>query len=122
MKCGSTNLCEVQEVKGKYSVTWNKHITGLSVYSDKVMILLDMITKDSKSWEVGIHLSNGYVVWLSSTLLSTLTTGELADYLVRVAKIQDQREILGAVFDNTSDVETFVDRLEKKYIVHILKA
>jgi hypothetical protein len=121
MKCGKTNLCEVEEIKGKYSVTWNKHITGLSVYSDKVMILLDMITKDSKSWEVGIHLSNGYVVWLSNTLLFTLTTRELADYLVRVAKVQDQREVLGAVFDNTSDVETFVDRLEKKYIVHVLK-
>ena len=39
----------------------------------------------------------------------------------RSGDVKDYREILGAVFDNMDDVETFVDRLEKKYIVHVLK-
>lgn len=121
MKCGKTDLCEVKEVKGKYSVTWNKHITGLSVYHEKAYILLDMIARDSKSMEVGILLSDGNVLWLSSTLLATLDTETVAEYVRRCGQVTDPRQIEGAVFDNMIDVETFADRLEKKYIVHVLK-
>jgi len=122
MKCGSTNLCDVKEINGKYSVTWNKHITGLDVYSEKIFVLFDMIVKDSKSWDVGILLSNGYVLWLSCTLLATLDRATIVDYIRHVGHVQDPKEILGAVFDNMEDVETFANRLEQKYIVHILKA
>lgn len=122
MKCGKTNLCEVHPVGSKYSVTWNKHISGLSVYSDKAIILLDMILKDSQSNEVGILLSNGHVLWLSFSLIKTLSLQDLADYLVRCGSLSSPYDIEGAVFDNMIDVETFADRLEKKYIVHVLKA
>lgn len=121
MKCGKTNLCEVVPIKNRYSVTWNKHITGLSVYSDKTTILLDMIIRDSKSWEVGIHLSNGYVLWLSCTLLATLDTGLLVEHLQRTCNVKHPDEITGAVFDNMDDVEIFTKRLEEKYIWHLLK-
>lgn len=122
MKCGKTDLCEVQEIKGKYSVTWNKHLTGLSVYTDKAAILLDMIVKDSKSNEVGIMLSSGYVLWLSFTLLKTLSLEDLMDYVKRCGYVTNPKQIEGAVFDNMDDVERFADRLEKKYIIHVLKA
>ena len=122
MKCGKTDLCEVREIKGKYSVTWNKHITGLDVYSDKLLILIDMMLRDRKSFEVGLILSTGYVLWFKSTLLMTMTDQDLVDHVVRSGNVRDQREIEGVVFDNLIDVETFIDRLEKKYIIHVLKA
>lgn len=123
MKCGKTDLCELEVISnGKYKVTWNKHITGLDVYSEKLYTLVEMIANDSKSWEIGIVLTNGYVLWLSSTLLATSTSQDLMECIRRSGDIKDPREVLGAVFDNMEDVETFVDRLEKKYIVHILKA
>ena len=122
MKCGKTNLCEVNTVvKGKYVVTWNKHITGLDVYSEKVFILLDMIVRDMKGWEVGIMLTNGYVMWLSRELIMTLNIDTIVDYVFRIGIVKDHREIAGVIFDNTNDVDTFVDRLEKKYIIHVLK-
>ncbi len=121
MKCGKTNLCELEIIAGKYKVTWNKHITGLDVYSEKLYTLIEMIANDSKSWEIGIVLTNGYVLWLSSTLLATSTSQDLMEFIRRSSDIKDPREVLGAVFDNMEDVETFADRLEKKYIVHILK-
>ncbi len=121
MKCGNTNLCELEVIAGKYKVTWNKPIPGLNVYSEKLYVLIDMIANDSKSWEIGIVLSNGYVLWLSSTLLATSTSQDLMELIRRSGDIKDPREVLGAVFDNMEDVETFADRLEKKYIVHILK-
>ncbi len=121
MNSGKTNLCNVEQIGKKYSVTWNEHITGLSLYSDKVPILLDMITKDAKSWDVGVVLSNGYVMWLSCTLLATLNTSVLAEYLHKVGRVENADQILGAVFDNMDDVNMFTDRLEKKYIVYLLK-
>ena len=121
MKCGKTNLCELEVIAGKYKVTWNNHITGLDVYSEKLFVLIDMIANDSKSWEIGIVLTNGYVLWLSSTFLATSTSKDLVECIRRSGNVKDPREILGAVFDNMDDVETFTDRLEKKYIVHILK-
>ena len=122
MKCGKTSLCDVNvTVKGKYVITWNKHITGLSVYSEKVNILIDMIANDSKSNEVGILLNTGHVLWLSFSLLATLDSQVLAEYIRRCGQVKDYREIEGVIFDNTNDVDTFVDRLEKKYIIHVLK-
>lgn len=58
MNSGKTNLCDVEKIGKKYSVTWNKHITGLSVYSVKSTILLNMILKDAKSFDIGIILSD----------------------------------------------------------------
>lgn len=121
MRCGRTDLCELEVIAGKYKVTWNKHITGLDVYSEKLFVLVDMIANDSKSWEIGIVLTNGYVLWLSSTLLATSNSQDLMECIRRSGNVKDQREILGAVFDNMEDVETFATRLEKKYIVHVLK-
>jgi hypothetical protein len=121
MNSGNTNLCVVVSVKGKYSVTWNQYLTGLSVYDEKAHILLDMILKDSTSCEVGIHLSNGYVLWLSSALLMTLDTSLLAYYVQRTGQVERADQITGAVFDNMEDVETFTKRLEQKYIWHLLK-
>lgn len=122
MKCGKIDLCEVEQIKGKYAVTWNKHITGLSVYDQKVSILFDMIVKDSKSFEIGIMLSTGHVLWISSATLLTLTMQDLVDYVIRCGSVQSPREIEGVIFDNIVDVETFANRLEQKYIVHVLKA
>lgn len=124
MKCGKTNLCEVEQIKDKYKVTWSNHITGLRLYSDKVPVLMDMIANGSKSNEIGVLLSNGYVVWLSFALIASVNMdGERITEVVRhIGSVKNPSEILGAVFDNMDDVETFVDRLEKKYIVHILKA
>lgn len=121
MNSGNANLCDVKQIKDKYSVTWNKHITGLSVYSEKTHVLIDMIAKDSKSYEVGIILSTGYVLWLSFTLLATLDSKTIVEYIVRCGDVKDPREIEGAVFDNMDDVERFTKRLEQKYIWHILK-
>jgi hypothetical protein len=121
MKCGKTNLCRVEEINGKYQVTWNTHITGLDVYSEKLYTLVQMIANDAKSYEVGIMLSSGYVLWLSYTLLATSNSQDLIECIRRSGNVKDHREILGAVFDNMEDVETFADRLEKKYIVHVLK-
>jgi hypothetical protein len=122
MNSGNTNLCDVNTaIKGKYAVTWNKHITGLSVYNEKAYILLDMIVKDSKSYEVGIMLSSGHVLWLSCTLLSTLDIRTLAEYVRRCGNIIDPNQIEGAVFDNIEDVSNFTKKLEQKYIWHILK-
>lgn len=119
-----TDLCEVRIVGNKskkYAVTWNKHITGLDVYSPKVHILLKMILDDVKSYEVGIILSDNNVLWLSSLLLRTLAYNTLTEYLERVARVYDETQILGAIFDNTNDVDVFTKRLEQKYIWHILK-
>jgi hypothetical protein len=119
-----TALCDVRIVGNKskkYAVTWNKHITGLDVYSPKVHILLKMILDDVKSYEVGIILSDNNVLWLSSLLLRTLAYNTLTEYLERVARVYDETQILGAVFDNTNDVDVFTKRLEQKYIWHILK-
>lgn len=121
MKCGKTDLCELEIIKGKYKVTWSKHITGLDVYSEKLYTLVEMIANDSKSWEVGIVLTNGYVLWLSSTLLATSTSQDLIECIRRSGNVKDHREILGAVFDNMDDVNLFTDRLEKKYIMYLLK-
>ena len=119
-----TDLCEVRIVGNKskkYAVTWNKHMTGLDVYSPKVHILLKMILDDVKSYEVGIILSDNNVFWLSSYLRSTLNDNTLKEYLWRVARVYDETQILGAIFDNTNDVDVFTKRLEQKYIWHILK-
>ena len=119
-----TDLCEVRIVGNKskkYAVTWNKHITGLDVYSPKVHLLLKMILDDVKSYEVGIILSDNNVWWLSSYLRSTLRYDTLKEYLWRVARVYDETQILGAIFDNTNDVDVFTKRLEQKYIWHILK-
>ena len=119
-----TDLCEVRIVGNKskkYAVTWNKHMTGLDVYSPKVHILLKMILDDVKSYEVGIILSDNNVWWLSSYLRSTLRYDTLKEYLWRVARVYDETQILGAIFDNTNDVDVFTKRLEQKYIWHILK-
>ena len=62
MKCGKTDLCELEVTKNKFKVTWNKHITGLDVYSEKLFVLIEMIANDAKSWEIGIVLTNGYVL------------------------------------------------------------
>jgi len=121
MNSGKTDLCEVRQIKDRYSVTWNKHITGLSVYSEKAIILLDMIIRDSKSWEVGIQLSSGYVLWMSCTLLNTLDTALLTEYVQHAGNVKHPDEIVGAVFDNMDDVEIFIKRLEQKYIWHVLK-
>jgi hypothetical protein len=121
MKFGKTDLCDVLEIKGRYQVTWGRHVTGLKLYSEKVHILIDMLVKDSKSWEVGILLNTGMVVWVNRYTLSTIETRDFAEYLWRIAGVKSHEEISGAIFDNTNDVETFVDRLEKKYIVHVLK-
>jgi hypothetical protein len=53
--------------------------------------------------------------------LATLNTTVLAEYLFKVGRVGNADQILGAVFDNMEDVELFTDRLEKKYIVHLLK-
>ena len=45
----------------------------------------------------------------------------MTEFIVRAGRVKSHDEIVGAVFDNLDDVETFVDRLEKKYIVHLLK-
>lgn len=116
-----SNLCDVQTVGKKYSVTWKRHITGLSTYSDRVHILLDMIVKNSKSCEVGIMLSSGHVLWLSYTLLATLDLQTLAEYVRRCGNVKNFIEIEGAVFDNMDDVNNFTNILEKKYIWHVLK-
>jgi hypothetical protein len=121
MNSGNSNLCDVQQIKNRYSVTWNKHIAGLSLYSDKVVILLDMIIRDSKSWEIGIQLSSGHVLWMSSTLLATLDTMLLTEYVQQVGQVKNHDQITGAVFDNMDDVDTFTKRLEQKYIWHVLK-
>ena len=119
-----TDLCEVRIVGNKskkYAVTWNKHMTGLDVYSPKVHLLLKMILDDVKSYEVGIILSDNNVWWLSSYLRSTLRYDTLKEYLWRVARVYDETQILGAIFDNTDDVDAFTKRLEQKYIWYILK-
>ena len=119
-----TDLCEVRIVGNKskkYAVTWNKHMTGLDVYSPKVHLLLKMILDDVKSYDVGIILSDNNVFWLSSYLRSTLRYDTLKEYLWRVARVYDETQILGAIFDNTDDVDAFTKRLEQKYIWHILK-
>lgn len=121
MKCGKTDLCDVEEIKGKYAITWGRHISGLDVYSEKVYLLMEMIVQDAHSWDVGVMLTDGCVLWLSNTLLATLDTRTIVDYLVRVGRVTDHNQIKGVVFDNPQDVETFVDRLEKKYIVYLLK-
>lgn len=121
MKCGKTDLCKIEKIKDRYQVTWNEHITGLNVYHEKLPILLDMIIKDAKSNEIGIVLTAGYVLWTNAMLLSTLNYDTICEYIQRVGSVRDQSEVLGAIFDNVEDVETFVDRLEKKYIWHQLK-
>lgn len=121
MNCGKTSLCDLEIIKGRYQVTWGKHITGLDVYSEKVYVLFDMIVTDMKSWDVGILLTSGHALWLSGTLLATLDYRTIIEYTFRAGSVKDQREIAGVIFDNIDDVETFVHRLEKKYIVYLLK-
>ena len=121
MKCGKTDLCDIEEIKGRYQVTWGRHMTSLDVFSEKIFILFDMIVKDMKSWDVGILLSNGHVLWLSSRLIATLDRQTIIEYVRRCGHISDPNQIKGAVFDNIDDADTFVDRLEKKYIVYLLK-
>jgi hypothetical protein len=121
MKCGKTDLCDVETIKGKYQVTWGRHITSLDLFSEKVFILFDMIVKDMKGWEVGIMLSNGYVLWLKGTLIATLDRQTIIEYVRQCGNISDPNQVKGAVFDNIDDAETFIDRLEKKYIVYLLK-
>lgn len=123
MKCGKTDLCQVEQIKDRYKVTWNSHITGLRLYSDKVPVLMDMIARNSKSNEIGVVLTNGYVLWLSSALIHSVNMdgNMIAEFVRRSGNVKDYSEILGAVFDNMDDVETFADRLEKKYIIHVLK-
>jgi len=119
-----TNLCDVRVVgikNKKYAVTWNNHITGLSVFDAKVHILLKMILADAKSNEVGIILSDNNVLWLSTCLLDTLKYDTLVEYLRRVARVVNEKQILGAIFDNTNDIDVFTKRLEQKYIWHVLK-
>lgn len=123
MKCGKTDLCNVEQIKDKYQVTWNNNITGLRLYSDKVPVLMDMIANGSKSNEIGVVLSTGYVVWLSSALKASVNTDgdRIAEVVRHIGNVKNPSEILGAVFDNMDDVETFVKWLEQKYIVHVLK-
>jgi len=123
MKCGKTDLCKLEVIKDRYKVTWNEHITGLSLYSDKVPVLMNMIANDCKSWEIGVVLTSGYVLWLSSSLLHSVNmNGErIAEFVRHSGQVKDYREILGAIFDNMEDVETFANRLEQKYIWHTLK-
>ena len=116
-----TDLCDVRLVGNKYAVTWNKHITGLSVYTPKVHLLLNMILDNVKSATVGIILRDNNVLWLSTSLLCTLRYDTLTEYLERVASVYDEMQILGAIFDNQNDVDVFTKRLEQKYIWHILK-
>jgi hypothetical protein len=104
----------------KYAVTWNTHITGLDVYSPKVHLLLKMILDNVKSNDVGIILSDNNVLWLSTTLLATLSYDTLTEYIERVAGVYNETQILGAIFDNTTDVDVFTNRLEQKYIWHVL--
>jgi hypothetical protein len=66
-------------------------------------------------------LNTGHVLWLSFALLATVDSQVLAEYIRRCGQVKDHREIEGAIFDNTGDVDLFVDRLEKKYIVYLLK-
>lgn len=121
MKCGKTDLCDVNEIEDKYQVTWGRHVTGLKMFSSKVNILLDMIVNNSKSSQIGIVLNTGYVIWMSYSLRATMDMHDMAEFIVRAGRVKSHDEIVGAVFDNLDDVETFVDRLEKKYIVHLLK-
>lgn len=121
MKCGKTDLCDLEIIKGKYQVTWGRRITSLDVFSEKIFILFDMIVKDMKSWDVGIMLSNGYVLWLSGTLIATLDRQTIIEYVRRCGHISDPNQVQGAIFDNVIDAEMFVDRLEKKYVVYLLK-
>lgn len=121
MNSGKTNLCQVEKIKDRYKVTWNEHLTGLNVYSEKVPVLIDMIANNCKSWEIGIVLTNGYVLWLSPTLLARSNSQDLIECIRHSGNIKDYREILGAVFDNMEDVDTFTKRLEQKYIWHVLK-
>lgn len=117
-----TMLCDVLQIsKGKYAVTWNKNVSGLSTYHGKVGLLLDTIKNDSNSLEVGIILSRGYVVWIGRFVLYNMTKDEFFEYLVKVSGIRDPREIEGAIFDNINDVGKFVNQLEQKYIWHTLK-
>ena len=116
-----TDLCVVRLVGKKYEVTWNRNITGLSTYSHKVYLLLEMILADVKSNEVGIILSETNVLWLSSHLLAILRYDTLTEYLVAVGRVCNESQILGAIFDNQNDVDIFTKRLEQKYIWHILK-
>ena len=121
MKCGKTDLCDVEEIKGKYQVTWGRYATALNVYSEQAFVLIDMIIKDLKGMEVGVIISGDKVAWFSLALLATLDARAMVDYLRKVGDVKQPNDIKGAVFDNLNDVETFVDRLEKKYIVYLLK-
>jgi hypothetical protein len=61
------------------------------------------------------------VLWLSSILLHQLTSDKIIQYVVSAGQVKNPKDIKGAIFDNMEDVELFVDRLEKKYIIHVLK-
>ena len=121
MKCGKTDLCDVLEIKGKYQVTWGRHVTALNVYDEKAFILIDMIINDLKGMEVGVVISGDRVAWFSLALMATLDSRTMVDYLRKVGDVKQPNDIKGAVFDNLVDVETFIDRLEKKFIVYLLK-
>lgn len=114
------SLCEVLKVGEKYSVTWNKRMNGLNVFSPKVKLLFEMIVTDAKSNEIGIVLSDNNVLWVSS-LIFTTGIDELVDVVRRTGNVYNESQIQGAIFDNTDDVELFTNRLEQKYIWHVLK-
>jgi hypothetical protein len=128
MRCGKTDLCSVKEVRYakmnpyryiKYHVTWTEKITPLSVFSEKFAVLYNMMTKGVKSSEVGLHFTYNSVLWLSGSLLYSMSLDGFMDQVLR--SMADIKFINGVVFDNMDDVEIFVDRLEKKYIWKVLK-
>ena len=128
MHCGQTDLCSVKEVRYanmnpyryiKYHVTWAEKITPLSVFSEKFGILFEMMTKGTKSSEVGLHFTDNSVLWLSASLLDSMSLDGFMDQVLR--SMNDTKFINGVVFDNMDDVEIFVNRLEQKYIWKVLK-
>jgi hypothetical protein len=122
VECEKNDLCIIKQVGKKYSVTWNKSITGLIDFNEKVLILIDMMTnKVMKSYEVGIMLSTGHVLWLSWETLATLDMKTLVEYVKRCGGVKDFREIEGGVFDNMDDVNTFITSVNHRYLCHLLK-
>lgn len=117
------DLCIIKQVGKKYSVTWNKSITGLIDFNEKVLILLDMMTNTGmKGYDAGIMLSTGYVLWLRWETLAILDMKTLVEYVKRCGGVTDFRQIEGGVFDNMDDVNTFITKVEQQYIWHTLRS
>ena len=117
------DLCIIKQVGKKYSVTWNKSITGLIDFNEKVLILLDMMTNTGmKGYDAGIMLSTGYVLWLRWETLAILDMETLVEYVKRCGGVTDFRQIEGGVFDNMDDVNTFITKVEQQYIWHTLRS